>query len=77
MRPRRILLPLNGQLQVAGEIFLNHEVGLDLDDLMVFIWHPWSENWLSPSMTGSCCVSSMRRSHPGFGFRCVIRRGKP
>jgi len=40
MRPTRTLLPLNGQLEIAGEIFFNHEVGLDLDVRVVFIWHP-------------------------------------
>jgi hypothetical protein len=40
MRPSRTLLPLNGQLEIAGEIFFNNQVGLELDERIVFIWHP-------------------------------------
>lgn len=40
MRPTRVLRPLNGQLQIAGETFYNHELGLDLEDRVLFIWHP-------------------------------------
>jgi len=40
LRPTRVLRPLNGQLQIAGETFYNHELGLDLEDRVLFIWHP-------------------------------------
>jgi hypothetical protein len=40
MRPTRPLLPLNGQLSIAGETFFSHQVFLDPDDWILFILHP-------------------------------------
>ena len=36
----RTLFPLNGQLLIAGETFFSHQVGLDLDDRILYIQHP-------------------------------------
>jgi hypothetical protein len=40
VRPTRPLLPLNGQLSIAGETFFSHQVCLDPDDRILFIQHP-------------------------------------
>jgi hypothetical protein len=40
MRPTRTLLPLNGQLQIAGEIFYTHQLGLDPDCRALYLLHP-------------------------------------
>ncbi len=40
MRPTRPLLPLNGQLSIAGETFFSHQVCLDPDDRTLFLQHP-------------------------------------
>jgi hypothetical protein len=40
MRPTRPLLPLNGQLSIAGEAFFSHHVCLDPGDRILSILHP-------------------------------------
>jgi len=40
MRPNRTLLPLNGQLELAGETFFSPQIGLDLEDGVLFLRHP-------------------------------------
>ena len=40
MRPTRPLLPLNGQISIAGETYFSHQVFLYSDDRIMFIPHP-------------------------------------
>ena len=41
MKPAKTLLPLNGQLRIAGETFLSPQIGFDLELGVLYLQHPW------------------------------------